>query len=192
MKFLMCVPCTNMVDGAFWKSFKEAAKIIMRVMQPWMAQADCSRTHFMKGFPGGSDSKESACQCRRCRFYPWVRKIPWRRAWKLIPVLLPGESHRQTSLAGYSPWGPKESDMTEWLPLSLHFQQSTSVSTATDRTTIHSTLSALQGLSDDPHSCSGGKDDWQSRCPETDFPRDSPPDLCTSKMPLVRPELGAL
>ena len=146
MKFLMCVPCTNMVDGAFWKSFKEAARIIMRVMQPWMAQADWSRTHFVKGFPGGSDSKESACQCRRCRFYPWVRKIPWRRAWKPTPVLLPGESHGQRSLVGYSPRGPKESDMTDWLPLSLHFQQSTSTATATDRTTIRSRLSALQGL----------------------------------------------
>ena len=31
---------------------------------------------FNKGFPGGSVIKESACQCRRCRFEPWVRKIP--------------------------------------------------------------------------------------------------------------------
>ena len=30
-------------------------------------------------------------------------------------VLLPGESHRQRSLVGYRPWGPKESDMTEQL-----------------------------------------------------------------------------
>ena len=57
--------------------------------------------------------KESACQCwshRRCRFDPWVRKIPWRRKWQLTPVFLPGESHRQRSLAVYSPWGPKELD----------------------------------------------------------------------------------
>ena len=56
---------------------------------------------------------ESACQCRRCEFDPWVGKIPWRRAWQPTPVLLPGESHRQRSLAGYSPWGCKESDMAE-------------------------------------------------------------------------------
>ena len=31
-------------------------------------------------------TSRGACQCRRCRFYPWVRKIPWRRAWKLIPL----------------------------------------------------------------------------------------------------------
>ena len=52
---------------------------------------------------------------RICRFNPWVRKIPWRRKWHPIPVFLPGESHGQRSLEGYSPWGYKVSDMTEWL-----------------------------------------------------------------------------
>ena len=54
------------------------------------------------GFPGGSSGKEPACQCRRrySLFDPWVRKIPWRRAWQPSPVFLPGESHGQRSLAG--------------------------------------------------------------------------------------------
>ena len=42
-------------------------------------------------------------------------KIPWRRKWQSIPVLLPGECHGWRSLVGYCPWGCKESDMTEWL-----------------------------------------------------------------------------
>ena len=50
---------------------------------------------------------------------PWVRKIPRRREWKPTPVELPGEFHRQRSLAGYSPWGHKELDNTERLTLSL-------------------------------------------------------------------------
>ena len=33
-------------------------------------------------FPGGDNGKESACQCRRCEFDPWVGKIPWRRKWQ--------------------------------------------------------------------------------------------------------------
>ena len=41
-------------------------------------------------------------------FDPWVRKIPWRRIWQPTPVFLPGKSHGQRSLAGYSPWGHKE------------------------------------------------------------------------------------
>ena len=60
--------------------------------------------------------KEPACQCRRHKthgFNPWVGKIPWRRKWQPTPVFFPGESHGQRSLAGYSPWGYKESDMTE-------------------------------------------------------------------------------
>ena len=66
----------------------------------------------------GSDGKKSACQCRtykRPRFNPWVRKIPWRRKWQPTPVFLPAEYHGQRSLAGYSPWDRKESDMTELL-----------------------------------------------------------------------------
>ena len=54
-------------------------------------------------------------QCRRlrrCGFYPWVRKIPWRRAWQSTPVFLPGESSGKMSLTGYGPWCDKESDMT--------------------------------------------------------------------------------
>ena len=51
--------------------------------------------------------KESACQLRRCRFNPWVRKIPWRRKWQPTPVFLPGKSPGQGSLVGYSPRGRK-------------------------------------------------------------------------------------
>ena len=54
-------------------------------------------------------------ECRRCRFNPWVGKIPWRREWLPIPVFLSGEFHWQRSLVGYSLWGHKELDMTEQL-----------------------------------------------------------------------------
>jgi len=57
--------------------------------------------------------KKSICQCRRGMFYPWVRKIPWRRAWQPPPVFWPGEFREQGSLVGYSPWGCTESDTTE-------------------------------------------------------------------------------
>ena len=42
-----------------------------------------------------------------------VVKIPWRKKWQPTAVFLPGESHGQRSLAGYSPWGSKELDTTE-------------------------------------------------------------------------------
>ena len=60
----------------------------------------------------------SVClHCGRPGFDPWVGKIPWRRKWQSTPVLLPGKSHGQRSLVGYSPWGRKELDTTE----RLHF-----------------------------------------------------------------------
>ena len=60
----------------------------------------------LSGFPGSASDKEPTCPFRRskrCRFYPWVGKIPWRRAWQPTPVFLPGESHGRRSLEGYSP-----------------------------------------------------------------------------------------
>ena len=56
--------------------------------------------------------KEPACQRKRLRFYPWIRKIPWRRAQQPTPVFLPGESHGQKSLARYSPWGHRRAGHT--------------------------------------------------------------------------------
>ena len=84
------------------------------MMQIWGGGFQQSPTSW--GFPGGTRGKESAHQCRthkRCQFDPWVEKIPWRRKRQLTPIFLPGESHGQKSLSGYSPWGHKELDTTE-------------------------------------------------------------------------------
>ena len=67
-------------------------------------------------FSGGANGKEPTCQCRRnnrCGFDPWVGKILWSRKRQPTPVFLPGEFHGQRSLMCYSPWGHKESGMTE-------------------------------------------------------------------------------
>ena len=52
-------------------------------------------------------------QCGRPGFNSRVGKIPWRRTWQPTTVFLLGKSHGQRSLVGYSPWGPKELDMTK-------------------------------------------------------------------------------
>ena len=49
------------------------------------------------------------------------RGVPWRRKWQSTPVLLPGKSHGQRCLVGYSPWGRKESDTTEQLHFHFSF-----------------------------------------------------------------------
>ena len=66
--------------------------------------------------PPGKSKLKLKNNCRRHKrhsFDPWVRKLPWRRKWQPTPVFLPGESHGQRSLVGYSPWGCTESDITE-------------------------------------------------------------------------------
>ena len=79
-----------------------------RVIHDWATELKVwiiYRTHFW--WPSG---KESTCQHkrrRRHRFDPWVRKIPWTRKRQPSLVLLPGRSHEQRSLEGYSPWGHK-------------------------------------------------------------------------------------
>ena len=71
------------------------------------------------GLPWGFSSKESTCQGRRSKrhgFDPWVWKIPWRRSWQLMAThssILPGESHGQRNLVGYSQKDHKELNMTE-------------------------------------------------------------------------------
>ena len=81
------------------------------------------------GFPGGkiildyfsgppveSSGRDPTCQCRRRRrlgLCPRVGKIPWRREWHPTPVFLPGTSHGQRSLAGYSPRSRQKLDATE-------------------------------------------------------------------------------
>ena len=54
-------------------------------------------------------------------FDPWVGKIPSRRRWRPTPVFLPGKSHDQRVLRGYSPRGHKELDVTKQLHFHLHW-----------------------------------------------------------------------
>ena len=70
---------------------------------------------YQVGFPGGSVIKQPTCQCKRdrkWRFDPRVGRAPWSRKRQPTPVFLPGKFHGE-GLAGYSPWGRKESDITE-------------------------------------------------------------------------------
>ena len=72
---------------------------------------------FVWHFPGGSVIKKKNLPANsgdaREMVNPCARKIPWRRAWQPSLVFSPGESQVQRILAGYSPWGRKELDMTE-------------------------------------------------------------------------------
>ena len=89
----------------------------MRLAQA-LVQSKCSSSvcsHCVIGCPQGLSGKESACSAGDLGLIPRPGKIPQRRKRQPIPVFLQGKSHGQRSLAGYSPWGPKELDTTEYL-----------------------------------------------------------------------------
>ena len=68
------------------------------------------------GFPMWHSGKELTCQCRRCKrceLDPWVRNILWVGNRNPLQYFLSGKFHGQMNLTGYSPWGCKDSDMTE-------------------------------------------------------------------------------
>ena len=83
------VPCVYFPVYRYWFGLDSCFEII-RGLSWWLRQS------------------KICLLCRRPRFNPWVRKIPWRRKWLPTEVFLPGESHGQRSLAGYSPWGHKK------------------------------------------------------------------------------------
>jgi len=62
--------------------------------------------------PWWLSGKESACQVGDMGSSPGLGRFPWRRKWQPTEVFLPGKSHGQRSLVGYSPWGHKESATT--------------------------------------------------------------------------------
>ena len=81
-------------------------KEVMRPQGCVLRECDWGSLEF-GGLPWWLSGKESFCQCKRHGFDPWAKKIPWRRKWQPTPVSLPGESHGQRSLVGYSPPGCK-------------------------------------------------------------------------------------
>ena len=62
--------------------------------------------------------KGNAKECSNYRIIAFISYSGRRRQWHPTPVLLPGKSHGPRSLVGSSPWGCKESDVTELLTLS--------------------------------------------------------------------------
>ena len=96
----------GILAGDDHRSFCSAILMIMEKWRPLKISAPKKKC----SYTGGTSGKEPTCRCRRrkrCKFDPWVRKIPWGRAWQPTPVILPGEVHGQRSLVGYSPWGRK-------------------------------------------------------------------------------------
>ena len=99
--------CTITAQEKFGKDRQEIGpRLVIAWVQPGNRSIVQLTDLCSLGLPGGASGKEPTCQfrrCKRCGFDPWVRKIPWSRAWEPTLVFLSGESNGQKSLVGYSP-----------------------------------------------------------------------------------------
>ena len=100
-------------------------------------------------------------------FNPWVRKLPWRRKWQHTPVFLPGESHGQRSLAGYSPQGGKRV-RHDWVTEYACYYQSTGWECRTHKRVDWGSLQPLFFFHIPPfsHIWSGLGKVWSGRRPD--------------------------
>ena len=85
----------------FFRQLKERSKVLPESFGPWLFSAH-NNPHVREAYIGVSN-------------FALLHTLQWKRKWQPTPVFFPEESRGQRSLAGYSPWGCKESDMTEWL-----------------------------------------------------------------------------
>ena len=107
------------MDRGVWRATVQGLSRTWRQLKwhskhSWLLLIHSFRVSLM--LPGDASDKEPTCQCRRskrCGFDPYIRKIPWRRAWQPTLGILPVKSHGQSSLASFSPWGRKGLDTTE-------------------------------------------------------------------------------
>ena len=106
---LNLLPCT---DAVLWYCSSRGSSVLSSLYIPQnyadTVPAVLVPASWNEGLPRWLSGKESACQCWRRQFNPWVRKIPWRKKCQPTPVFLPGKSHGQRTMAGYSPWVRKK------------------------------------------------------------------------------------
>ena len=85
------LPCSRCCVFSTWNLVHKKKDVLVLFWGLWLKEN--------KGLPGWISGKESAWQCQRCGFNPWVWKISWRRKWQFTAVFLPGKSYGERSLA---------------------------------------------------------------------------------------------
>ena len=110
---LQCSCLENPRDGgAWWAAVYGVVQSRTRLKRLGSSSSSTSSGSCNRGFCGSSAVKNLP-QCKRWEFNPWVRNVPWRRAWQPTPVFLPGESHGQRGAWWATVHGVAESDTTE-------------------------------------------------------------------------------
>ena len=117
MFILYLIHLLNLIKGEKWEKLSRYFLISISFynLVPFTSRVIFAASPTCLGLPRWHSGKESTCQCRRRKKYmfdPWVGTIPWSRKWQPTPVLLPGKSHGQRSLAGCNPWDHKDLDIS--------------------------------------------------------------------------------
>ena len=129
--------CRSADPKSYWQEINVYCSLLLS-LGFFLTQQDLTNTGgislevgigMLRSFSGGVVVKNPPANAGDARDIPCVRKIPWRSKWQCNPVFLPGNFHRQRSLAGYSPWGHKELDTTERLSSHTHTHSHTHTGT---------------------------------------------------------------
>ena len=114
-----CIPPSSSGHGILQAGILEWVAKPSSRGSPWTrdgTQVSCIAGRFFTSWA----IREALLKGQNGVFYVRICNNEWSRKWQPTPVFLPGESHGQRSLVGYSPRGHKVSDTTEW----LHFHSS--------------------------------------------------------------------
>ena len=110
---------------------------------------------------------ESACECRRHGFDPWIGKIPWRRKWQPTPVFLPEKLCGRRSLAGYSPCIAKNrTRLSNWACAQQHLRLGHFLWPASNGASPQVSLWTITPLPTVWKAASGVKDWWWRLMPQ--------------------------
>ena len=95
----------SFLRNVYWDCYAPITKNMWNKIKQYFVKF--KTIYILCGLPWWCGGKESTCQCRRYGFSLWIGKLPWRRKWRPTTVFLPGKSHGQRRLVGYSPWSHK-------------------------------------------------------------------------------------
>ena len=93
----------------YWSQLVKNMSVMQETLFWFLGQEDLPTTLFL-GFPGGSDSKESACKAGDLGLIPGLGRSPGGGHGNALQYSCLENSHGQRSLVGYSPWGGRELD----------------------------------------------------------------------------------
>ena len=118
----LCSFCTYVIGDQKNNNFSKTTHSVNDLIKIAVLGCDLHKSNQRKGLPWWLSGKESSCNAghKRYKFNPWIRKIPWKKAWQPTPVFLPGESYGQRSWQAPVHWVTKGQTCLKLLSTHVH------------------------------------------------------------------------